>query len=81
MLPDEQHGVEHGLEQVHQGCEVIHGVHLLKVLAQRLQKSYCVIGLQAGCVDILQQPVGACLLSEVRSSSEMLVRFACHGCL
>lgn len=54
VFPDEQHGVEHGLKQIHQGSEVIHGVHLLKVLVQRLQVLDCVISLQAGCADILQ---------------------------
>lgn len=44
VLPDEQHGVEHGLEQLYQGCEVIHGVHLFQILAQWLQILDSVIG-------------------------------------
>ena len=45
VLPNEQHGVKHWLEQLKQSCEIIHGVHLLKILAQWLQVSDSVIGL------------------------------------
>lgn len=45
VLPDEQHGVKHGLEQLYQGCEIIHAVHLVEVLAQWPQVLDSVIGL------------------------------------
>lgn len=44
VLPDEQHGMKHWLEQLYQGCEVIHRVHLLQILAQWLQILDSVIG-------------------------------------
>ena len=56
MLPDQQHCVEHGLEQLNEGYEVIHAVELFQILAQRFQIFDGVICLCARIAYILEQP-------------------------
>ena len=63
VLPDQQHGVKHWLEQLCKGCEVVHGVQLLQILPERFEVLDSVVGLQTSCCYILQQPAGHTLIN------------------